>query len=219
MKARVALLASIFSLGLVAVVAAQVSTTTGTVVSNSGGVLVVDTDSGQRTFMVDAQSSVPASLAAGTRVTVEYHTLANDKFHAFKVTPSAGTAPTTTSNTDMTGTSTTGSTPATPAPSMQEQPTTTTGTTTGSTSMRDTTATTGTTTGTTAGTMQDRPVTTPTDTATRTDTTDSTDTTTPTTTDDTTTRTLPATASPLPLLALAGSLALAGGALLRRRRA
>jgi LPXTG-motif cell wall-anchored protein len=40
--------------------------------------------------------------------------------------------------------------------------------------------------------------------------------------DDTSTtgrRRLPATASPLPLLALAGTLALAGGALLRRRRA
>lgn len=216
MKARVALLASIFSLCLVAVVAAQVSTTTGTVVSNSGGVLVVDTDSGQRTFMVDAQSSLPADLAAGTRVTVEYHTLANDKFHAFKVTPASGTTPSTTTNANETTTGTagttsttgttgsmSGSTATTPSTPVQQPPTNTT------------------TTGTTTGTMQDRPTPTNPDTmgTTRDTTTSTTDTT--TTPDDTanTGRRLPATASPLPLLALAGSLALAGGALLRRRRA
>lgn len=206
MKTRVALLASIFSLCLVAFVAAQVSTTTGTVVSNSGGVLVVDTASGQRSFMVDAQSSVPADLAAGARVTVEYHTLANDKFHAFKVTPSSGTAPT--MGTGTTGT--TGSTPATSttAPSMQERPTTT-----ASPSMQERPATP--TTGTTTGTLQDRPTTTGNDTTSA----PPADTTGTMADDRSTTRELPATASPLPLLALAGSLALAGGALLRRRRA
>jgi LPXTG-motif cell wall-anchored protein len=218
MKTRVALLASIFSLCLVAFVAAQVSTTTGTVVSNSGGVLVVDTASGQRSFMVDAQSSVPADLAAGARVTVEYHTLANDKFHAFKVTPSSGTAPT--MGTGTTGT--TGSTPATSttAPSMQERPTTTASpsmqerpTTTASPSMQERPATP--TTGTTTGTLQDRPTTTGNDTTSA----PPADTTGTMADDRSTTRELPATASPLPLLALAGSLALAGGALLRRRRA
>ena len=209
MKTRVALLASIFSLCLVAFVAAQVSTTTGTVVSNSGGVLVVDTASGQRSFMVDAQSSVPADLAAGARVTVEYHTLANDKFHAFKVTPSSATAPT--MGTGTTGT--TGSTPSTgttgtTAPSMQERPTTT-----ASPSMQERPATP--TTGTTTGTLQDRPTTTGNDTTSA----PPADTTGTMADDTSTTRELPATASPLPLLALAGSLALAGGALLRRRRA
>jgi LPXTG-motif cell wall-anchored protein len=183
----------------VAAVAAQVSTTTGTVVSNSGGVLVVDTDSGQRTFMVDAQSSLPADLAAGTRVTVEYHTLANDKFHAFKVTPTSATAPSMTTDTTAAEApmappaDTNAAAPATAAPTMAAPspaapaPTTTTQTSPANT-MGNTTAA---------------------DTTTR-------------TTDESTSTTgnrLPATASPLPLLALAGSLALAGGLLLRRRRA
>src|SRR5689334_10921441 len=104
MKARVALLASLFSLCLVAVVAAQVSTVEGTVVSNSGGSLVISTDSGQRTFMVDAQSSLPANLTAGSRVRVEYHTLANDKLHAFKVSSAASTTDTANTNTATTDT-------------------------------------------------------------------------------------------------------------------
>ena len=204
MKSRVALLASLFSLCLVAAVAAQVSTITGTVVSNSGGVLVLDTDSGQRSFMVDAQSSLPADLATGARVTVEYHTLANDKFHAFKVTPTAATAPSRTTDTAPADTTmappadTNAAAPATAAPTMAAPspaapaPTTTTTTTTTQTPP--------------ANTMDN---TTATDTTTR-------------TTDESTSTTgnrLPATASPLPLLALAGSLALAGGLLLRRRRA
>ena len=184
MKARVALLACLVTLSLVAGASAQVSTVEGTVVSNSGGSLVVDTASGQRTFMVDAQSSLPADLAVGTKVKVEYHTLANDKFHAFKVSamdaaPTTGTAP------SMAGTTTTPApvepAPAAvaPAPTMQERSTTTTTTTTP--------------TDTTSGTMNT------------------------TTTEDTGSR-LPATASPLPLLALAGGLAMAGGALVRRLR-
>lgn len=191
MKARVALLASLFSLCLVAMVAAQVTTTTGTVVSNSGGSLVVDTASGQRTFMVDAQSSLPANLAPGTRVTVEYHTLANDQFHAFKVT-TMGTSPTTTTtDTAMAPPADTMTAPA-PAPAAPTMAAPTTPP---------------------ASTTQERPTTTTTPT-------DTTSTTGTTMDDDTATnRTLPATASPLPLLALAGSLALAGGLLLRRRRA
>lgn len=163
MKGRVALLASLFSLCLVAVVAAQVSTVEGTVVSSTGGSLVIDTSTGQRTFMVDAQSSLPANLAVGSRVKVEYHTLANDKFHAFKVT-TLEAAPTTTE--------TTTTRPIEPAP-----------TTTRTEPMPQTTTTT---------TTDDD--------------------------DDERTRRLPATASPLPLLALMGGLALAGGALVRRLR-
>ena len=181
MKARIALLASLVSLSLVAAASAQVSTVEGTVVSNSAGALVIDTGSGQRTFMVDAQSSLPADLAVGTRVKVEYHTLANDKFHAFKVSAlgaaptEPATAPATTATTPM-GTTTTAPEPAAatpavtapapaPAATMQEQTTTTTATTTTDPERR-----------------------------------------------------LPATASPLPLLALAGGLAVAGGALVRRLR-
>jgi hypothetical protein len=203
MKARVALLASLFSLCLVAAVAAQVSTITGTVVSNSGGVLVLDTDSGQRSFMVDAQSSLPADLAAGTRVTVEYHTLANDKFHAFKVTPSSATAPSTTTDTAPAETTMAppadpnAAAPATAAPTMAAPPPAAPAAPTTTTTTTQTPP---------ANTM---------------DNTTAADTTTPATdeTGSTTGNRLPATASPLPLLALAGSLALAGGLLLRRRRA
>lgn len=214
MKARVALLASIFSIGMVAMAAAQVSTVEGTVVSNSGGSLVISTDSGQRTFMVDAQSSLPADLAVGSRVRVEYHTLANDKFHAFKVS-SLG-AETTSTTTTETAPSTTTAAPTTtttdPHHTATQAAPTTPETTTTTTDPVDTTRTT---TGTTTGTMQDRP-------ATDTTTTTTTDTTTAATdstqTTGTTERTLPATASPLPLLALAGALSMAGGALLRRLR-
>ena len=231
MKARVALLASLFSLCLVAVVAAQVSTIDGTVVSNSGGSLVVNTDSGERTFMVDAQSSLPADLAVGSRVRVEYHTLANDKFHAFKVstlgsstdTPASGTSASmgtgttgtttagTTSNNNYNSatnnndtTNTMGTSPTATAPKTGTTTTTTTDRvdTTGNTAVRnDTTTTTQTTTDTTMGSTQ-----------TTTGTTD-------TTTTGTSGRNLPATASPLPLLALVGTLALGAGALLRLRRA
>lgn len=203
MKARVALLASLVSLCLVAGVAAQVSTVEGTVVSTSGGSLVVDTGSGQRTFMVDAQSSLPTNLATGARVKVEYHTLANDKLHAFKVSSAAATTGTTTTTpTDRTDVAATAATPIEPTGATRTD--TTTGTT-----MQDRPTTTTTTTGT--GTMQDRTPNTAMDTPT-----------TPTTSDDTMatgrTRQLPATASPLPLMALAGGLAMAGGALMRRLR-
>jgi hypothetical protein len=161
MKARIALLASLVSLSLVAAVSAQVSTVEGTVVANSGGALVIDTASGQRTFMVDAQSSLPADLAAGTRVKVEYHTLANDKLHAFKVS-SLGAAPVEPAPAPVA----TAPAVTAPAPAMQER------------TPPATTTTTATTTGETASTA------------------------TPTTTE--TERRLPATASPLPLLALAG---------------
>lgn len=204
MKARVALLASIFCLSLVAMAAAQVSTVEGTVVSNSGGSLVIDTDSGQRTFMVDAQSSLPADLAVGSRVRVEYHTLANDKFHAFKVT-SLAAGSTMTAPTDTTAPTE----PAAPAePMAPAGSTAATGTTTAPV---DTTTTT------TTGTMQERPKT-DTTTTTTTDTTTAATTTTDQTAAAPEGRTLPATASPLPLLALAGAISMAGGALLRRIR-
>lgn len=139
MKARVALLAGLFSLCLVAVVAAQVTTVEGTVSTKTAGSLVVDTSTGPLTLMVDAQSSLPTNLAVGSRVKVEYDTLANGTYHASRVTVMGGTS-----------------------------------------------AAEGTSTG--AGT-------------------------------DTDSGRLPATASPLPLLALAGGLAMAGGVLVRRLRA
>lgn len=191
MKARIALLASLVSLCLVAVVSAQVSTVEGTVVSNSGGMLVIDTGSGQRTFMVDAQSSLPADLAAGTRVRVEYHTLANEKFHAFKVSSLGAVTTQPPTETTATTAAPMDAAPVEPAPA----PAVTAPAVTAP-----------------APTMQER---TPPATTTTTDTTTGTAATTTTETE----RRLPATASPLPLMALAGGLAMAGGALLRRLRA
>lgn len=209
MKARVALLASLFSLCLVAVVAAQVSTVEGTVVSNSGGSLVISTDSGQRTFMVDAQSTLPANLAVGSRVRVDYHTLANDKFHAFKVSSLGSTTDMATANTtapDATTPATTNSMDTTNPTNTNTRATTTTPDTTNNTTTDRV--------GTRATTTTERPTTSTTQTATTNTTTDRT-----TSTTDTTGRALPATASPLPLLALVGSLALGAGAALRLRRA
>ena len=199
MKGRVSLLAGLFCLGMAVIAMAQVSTIEGTVVSSSAGSLVIDTGKGQQTFMVDAQSSLPAGLAAGSRVTVEYHTLANNQLHAFKVSTmgAAATAPTRTTDTP--------STMATPERTEPQE--TTTSPAPAATTRTDTTTTTRTepmetTTGTTQGTTGTAPMGTTTATEPATD----------------TERSLPATASPLPLLALAGGLSIAGGMLVRRLR-
>ncbi len=64
----------------------QAQDITGTVVSSGGSTLVVDTDSGRRTFIVDSESRVPSNLTAGSRVTVTFHTLDGGRFHAASVT-------------------------------------------------------------------------------------------------------------------------------------
>ena len=190
MKSRTLFLAAVLSLCLGAVVSAQQTTVEGTVVSNSGGTLVLNTAEGTRTFLVDGQTSVPATLAAGTRVTIEYQTTSDNQMHAFKVTP-AGPPPATTTDT----------TTAAPAPAPA----------TGST-MTDTTTTT-----TSPSTAATQPTTAPSTTAAETTTTDTT--TTAPMTADTSNERLPATASPLPLIALVGTLALAAGVALRLRHA
>jgi hypothetical protein len=62
-------------------------TLSGTVVSSTGDSLVIRTDDGtERTFKVDSQSSLPASLATGVRVSVTYHRMEGGVDHAAKVT-------------------------------------------------------------------------------------------------------------------------------------
>ncbi len=68
----------------------------GTVVSSTGNTLVIKTDAGdQMTFNLDAMSERPASLTAGSRVGIQYHTLEGGKYHAasVKLEPASGAAP------------------------------------------------------------------------------------------------------------------------------
>ena len=173
MKGRVALFASVLSLCLVGMVAAQVSTVEGTVVSSGGGTLVIDTSTGQQTFMTDAQSSLPMNLAVGDRIKVEFHTLANNKLHAFKVTTLTAAAPMAEAPKapERTEPPATATTPTEPMPPAQTEPPATT--------------------------------TTPIE---------------PAPAQPAEGGQLPATASPLPLLALVGGLSLAGGMLVRALR-
>jgi hypothetical protein len=60
---------------------------TGTVVSSSSRELVVETPTGRERFVVDARSSIPANLSAGTPVRVEFHRLDGDRQHVARVTP------------------------------------------------------------------------------------------------------------------------------------
>jgi hypothetical protein len=61
-------------------------TVTGTVISSGSGQLVLDTPAGQRTFVVDSDSHLAADVSAGSRATVEYHTLGSGRLHAGEVT-------------------------------------------------------------------------------------------------------------------------------------
>jgi hypothetical protein len=84
------------------------STLTGTVVASSSNELVVETPNGRQRFVVDANSTVPGNLAAGTRVSVSYHRLEGNRLHAARVTttpppepsrqepPASGVVPSTT---------------------------------------------------------------------------------------------------------------------------
>ena len=227
MKSRTLFLAGLLSLCLVGAASAQQTTVEGTVVSNSGGTLVVTTAEGQRTFLVDGQSSVPASLATGTRVTIEYQTTSDNQMHAFKVspvgagtTPSGSTGSTTPGSTtgSMTGTTPTGTNDDLSRPDATTRRTDSNATGTASTATRPATTPSGTsmtdttTTTTSPSTASTQRTTTPS--------TSATDTTTSTPmTADTSSDRLPATASPLPLIALAGTLALATGLALRRLHA
>jgi hypothetical protein len=62
------------------------STLTGTIVAVSASELAIETPSGRQRFIVDANSTLPANLAAGTGVSVEYHRLEGDRRHVARVT-------------------------------------------------------------------------------------------------------------------------------------
>ena len=208
MKSRILFLAGLLSLCLVATVSAQVATVEGTVVSQSTTTIVVSAADGQRTFMVDAQSSLPAGLSSGQRVSIEYQTTADNQLHALKVSP-LGQAPA--STTDTTSAATAPSSDATgTAPSTDTTATSTANTTTPANTMTaPASTTTAATTTPSSDTMRQE----------TTATTETAKTTEPMTADTTTTGSrdrLPATASPLPLLALVGTLALGAGLALRR---
>jgi hypothetical protein len=92
---------------------------TGVVVSSTNDSLVIRTDDGtERTFKVDAQSTLPSSLASGSRVTVNFHRMDGGVDHAARVTiATAGdtTPRTETMPADPAGTAT-GELPATAGP-------------------------------------------------------------------------------------------------------
>ena len=99
MRNRVLCILSIAVLALVTGLAAQTTepaatqTITGKVVSSSSTSLVIETDTGTRqTFAVDAQSALPAELTPGTRISVDYHSLADGTFHAARGTSLGATA-------------------------------------------------------------------------------------------------------------------------------
>ena len=67
------------------------SIASGTVVSTTGSALIIGNDVGElQSFVVDAASDVPATLTAGTKVTVEYKTLADGWKQATRVTEDKG---------------------------------------------------------------------------------------------------------------------------------
>ena len=61
------------------------ATITGTVVTSTPGELVIETPTGRQRFIVDTNSSVPQSVAVGSRVSVEYHRLDGDRMHVARV--------------------------------------------------------------------------------------------------------------------------------------
>jgi len=122
MKASKLLLLSVAALALAVAVFAQTSlTVTGTVVSSSPTQVVIKTDDGrQMTFNVDAQSTVPAGLAAGKPVTVSYHDMGGGTLHAATVTVSSAGTPSTTTNPPATTNDTYANTTRATAPAAQE---------------------------------------------------------------------------------------------------
>lgn len=167
MKSRTLLFAVLACVLAVSAAAQSSQTLSGTVVSSSSTQLVIDTATGQRTFDVDASSNLPAGLAVGSRVDVDYHELAGGRMHAATVRMSSAAPTTPTAETTSPTTPTTTDMPRTTAPA--------TGTGMAATDDDD----------------DDAP--------------------------QRATGSLPRTASPLPLLGLAGLAALAGGLALRRR--
>lgn len=72
------------------------TTVSGTVVSASASALVVRGGAGEEhSFVVDAKTTMPESLSAGTKVTVEFKPLADGRKQATRVTvmTASGTTP------------------------------------------------------------------------------------------------------------------------------
>lgn len=75
-------------------------TLAGTVVSHDARQLVLDTDTGRRTFVVDKDSNLPLDLAVGSRVDVVYHDLGDGSFHVAAATVIVPADPVTTAEAD-----------------------------------------------------------------------------------------------------------------------
>jgi len=121
MKTSLLCLLAVAVLALAVPLVAQTEqTVTATIVSSTPTQIVAKTSDGRElTFTVDAQSTVPASLAAGNPVTVVYHDMGGGTLHAARVTVSAAdTMPTTPTTT--TGTTTTA--PREPMPENTTEP-------------------------------------------------------------------------------------------------
>ena len=88
MKTSLLCLLAVAVLALAVPLVAQTEqTVTGTVVSSTPSQVVVKADDGRElTFAVDAQSVVPAGLAANNAVTVTYHDMGGGTLHAARVT-------------------------------------------------------------------------------------------------------------------------------------
>jgi hypothetical protein len=93
-------------------------TKTGTVVSVAGDSIVITADDGQRlSFHRDSLSAVPATLAAGQRVRIEYNEVAGGAYHVTNVSvlPMDGST-TNYDNTDRTATGYRADMPGTASP-------------------------------------------------------------------------------------------------------
>jgi hypothetical protein len=76
--------------------AAAAQTGSGRVISSTPTAIVIEDTAGtRRTYIVDAESSVPSGLAAGTMVEIEFHPLDGGRFHAARVTTTAAPEPVT----------------------------------------------------------------------------------------------------------------------------
>ena len=116
------LLLSILAVAVLAlavpVMAQSEMTVSGTIVSSTPTQIVVKTADGREmTFAVDAQSTVPSGLVVSNPVTVVYHDMGNNTFHAARVTSTGtSTGSTTTTRTESTTTRTE------PPPTSQSEP-------------------------------------------------------------------------------------------------
>ena len=74
--------------------AAAAQTGSGRVISSTPTAIVIEDAAGtRRTYVIDAESSVPSGLAAGTMVEIEFHPLDGGRFHAARVTTTAAPEP------------------------------------------------------------------------------------------------------------------------------